>query len=120
VIAHRQNVPESAELIAQMAGTTPRWIATEQTATAMLGTGHTGRGSRRRGYEFHVHPSRIKALITGQAVVLTPGAGEPVIARVNHPADAHAERRDRLAPIRALAGRLPSLRNAIHRPRRNP
>ncbi|HEX3432725.1 MAG TPA: type IV secretion system DNA-binding domain-containing protein [Solirubrobacteraceae bacterium] len=121
VIAHRQNVPESAELIAQMAGTTPRWIATEQTATAMLGTGHTGRGSRRRGYEFHVHPSRIKSLVTGQAVVLTPGDGAPVIARINHPGDAHAEQQpNRLARVRSAARRLQRLRKTIHGPRSNP
>ena len=30
LIAHRQNVPESAEMIAQIANTKPVWIATQQ------------------------------------------------------------------------------------------
>jgi len=85
VIAHRQNVPESAELIAAMAGTTPRWITTQQTERLMVGSAHSGRGSRRRGYEFEIHPSRIKQLQTGEAVVITPGSGRPVVARVHHP-----------------------------------
>jgi len=90
VIAHRQNVPESAELIAQMAGTTPRWIATEQTEQRLLGAGHSGRGSRRRGYEFEIHPTRIKQLRTGEAVVITPGAGRPTVVRVQHPSNVRA------------------------------
>jgi conjugal transfer pilus assembly protein TraD len=92
VIAHRQNVPESAELIAQMAGTTPRWITTQQTSESLFGSSHSGRGSRRRGYEFDVHPSRVKQLRTGEAVVLTPGDGPPTVARIHPPDRAHQER----------------------------
>jgi conjugal transfer pilus assembly protein TraD len=88
VIAHRQNVPESAELIAQMAGTAPRWITTQQTEQRLLGSVHSGKGSRSRGYEFEVHPTRIKQLQTGQAVVITPGSGLPRIVRVRHPSQA--------------------------------
>ena len=62
VIAHRQNVPESAELIAEMAGTKPVWITTQQTDDGLLGTGPSGRGTRRRGYEFEIQPTRIKPL----------------------------------------------------------
>ena len=117
VIAHRQNVPESAELIAQMAGTTPRWIATEQTATALLGSGHSGRGSRRRGYEFLVHPSRIKTLVTGQAVVLTPGDGLPTVARIYAPDQAHRQGAGRIAPVEAAVQRLRSIHNQRRRKR---
>ncbi|HTA33716.1 MAG TPA: type IV secretion system DNA-binding domain-containing protein [Solirubrobacteraceae bacterium] len=88
VIAHRQNVPESAELIAAMAGTRPAWISTQQTDVGLIGTGPSGRGTRRRGYEFEVHPSHIKQLPTGQAIVITPGIGKPTTARINHPAEA--------------------------------
>jgi hypothetical protein len=91
LIAHRQNVPDSAELIAQMAGTTPRWITTHQTEDRLLGAAHSGRGSRRRAYDFEIHPSRIKQLRTGEAVVLTPGAGPPAIAYVHSPAAAHRD-----------------------------
>jgi len=88
VVAHRQNVPESAELIAAMAGTKPVWVTTQQTEDRLVGSGPSGRGSRRRGYEYEIHPSRIKQLATGQAVVITPGTGRPAIARMCHPSDA--------------------------------
>ena len=87
LIAHRQNVPESAELIAKMSGTQQVWIPTEQTEAGWLGTRHSGKGSRKRGEEFRVHPNRIKQLKTGQAVVLTPGAGNPRIASMLHPGE---------------------------------
>jgi conjugal transfer pilus assembly protein TraD len=86
VIAHRQNVPESAELIAAMAGTNPAWVTTDQTEEGLLGRGRSGRGTRRRGYEYTLHPSRVKQLPTGQAAVVAPGSGRaPVVAIVNHP-----------------------------------
>jgi hypothetical protein len=81
VIAHCQNVPESAELI--VAGTKAVWVSTQQTPAC---PGPSGRGSRRCGYEFEVHPSLIKRLPTGCAVVITPGSGQPpAIVRVNCP-----------------------------------
>jgi conjugal transfer pilus assembly protein TraD len=89
VVAHRQNVPESAELIAEMAGTRPVWITTQQTDDGLLGTGPSGRGTRRRGYEFEIHPSNIKRLRTGFAAVITPGSGQrPVMAQMCHPSEA--------------------------------
>lgn len=88
VIAHRQNVPESAELIAAMAGTRPAWVTTQQTEQGLVGTGPSGRGTRRRGHEFEIHPSHIKQLATGQAVVITPGTGKPTIALMHHPREA--------------------------------
>jgi conjugal transfer pilus assembly protein TraD len=88
VVAHRQNVPESAELIAEMAGTKPVWITTQQTDDGLLGAGPSGRGSRRRGYEFEIHPSNIKRLRTGFAAVITPGSGQrPAIAQMCHPSE---------------------------------
>jgi hypothetical protein len=39
LIARRQNVPESADLIAAIAGTRPAWVTTQQTDAALLGTG---------------------------------------------------------------------------------
>jgi hypothetical protein len=81
-------VPESAELIAAVAGTKPVWVTTEQTEQGLLGGGPTARGSRRRGYEYEIHPSNIKRLRTGFAAVITPGSGQrPVIARMCHPHD---------------------------------
>jgi conjugal transfer pilus assembly protein TraD len=103
VVAHRQNVPESAELIAEMAGMHATWTMTQQTEHGPLGAVHSGRGSRRRGYEFRVHPSRIKQLRTGQAVVLTPGSGEPATVAVHHPQLAHTPNRAAEAELRLRA-----------------
>jgi conjugal transfer pilus assembly protein TraD len=86
LIAHRQNVPESAELIAQVAGTKPVWVSTEQTEEGLLLSGPSGRGSRRRGHEFQIHPDRIKRLPIGWALLITPGTKQsPAVVWVNHP-----------------------------------
>ncbi len=88
VLAHRQNVPESADLLAQVAGTKPVWIATQQTDQGILTHGPSGRGSRRRGHEYEIHPSKIKRLATGQALLVTPGQTQPpTIVTVHHPND---------------------------------
>ena len=90
LIAHRQNVPESAELIAAMAGTRPAWITTEQTDASGIVRGASGRGSRRRGYEYALHPGQIKGLAVGEAAVLSPGISvAPAIARMRHPRPSH-------------------------------
>jgi conjugal transfer pilus assembly protein TraD len=117
LIAHRQNVPDSAELIAAMAGTTPRWVATQQTEEHLLGAARSGRGSRRRAHEFEVHPSRIKQLRTGQAVVLTPGDGHATVARINGPDRARPKQPSRIAQLRTTLQRP---RRTNHQPRRNP
>ncbi len=112
VIAHRQNVPESAELIAAVAGTRPVWVTTQQTEQGFFNTGPSDRGTRRRGYEFEIHPSRIKQLTTGQAAVITPGTSPPAIAWMHHPYHAHPA-----APRRRLRDRLPVARlRSVRRP----
>jgi conjugal transfer pilus assembly protein TraD len=86
VVAHRQNVPDSAELLAAMGGTIPAWVVTDQTTSTMFGPGLSGKGSQRRGYEFLLHPSEIKTLRTREAAVITPGSGHrPVVTRIHHP-----------------------------------
>jgi conjugal transfer pilus assembly protein TraD len=71
-IAHRQDVPASAQTIAQMAGTESSWEHTFQTSAASLLPRHdTGRGTRRQVERFVIHPNKIKTLPTGHAVVLT-------------------------------------------------
>jgi type IV secretory pathway TraG/TraD family ATPase VirD4 len=116
VIAHRQNVPASAQLIAAMAGSAPRWRTTQHTEEGPFGAARTGRGSRRRDYELLVHPSQIKALRTGEAVVLTPGDGPPTVARIHSPDRAHARPR-RFARVRV---QLQRLRETKPNPRRSP
>jgi conjugal transfer pilus assembly protein TraD len=118
VIAHRQNVPESAELIASIGGTRPVWVTTQQTEGRVLGSVQTGRGSRRRGYEFAVHPTQIKQLRIGQAVVLTPGSGRPLVAAMHHPTEAR-KREQHIHRLARLRARLAQLPRPTHRTRRN-
>jgi conjugal transfer pilus assembly protein TraD len=90
LIAHRQNVPESAELIAGIAGTKAVWVTTEQTDDALIGVNPSGRGTRRRGYEYAIHPGRFKSLATGEAVLITPGSSQPpALIQVRHPYNGH-------------------------------
>ncbi|MGI8430055.1 MAG: type IV secretory system conjugative DNA transfer family protein [Solirubrobacteraceae bacterium] len=71
-IVHRQDVPASAQTIAQMAGTETAWEQTYQVGRgALLGRYDTGRGTRRQVEQFVVHPNEIKALPTGRAVLIT-------------------------------------------------
>ncbi len=64
LLAHRQNVPESAELIARMIGTDTVWKYTQQTEhNVFLGTDRaTEKGTRREVEEFRIHPNIIKEL----------------------------------------------------------
>lgn len=80
-LAHRQNVPASAEIIAKLTGTRTVWQHTWQTDTgggllaALAGQSQAGRdtglGSKREVEEFRIHPNTIKELNTGQAVLIT-------------------------------------------------
>jgi conjugal transfer pilus assembly protein TraD len=70
-IAHRQDVPASAQTIAQIAGTVKVWEETHQIGGRLLGRYDTGRGTRRRVDQFVVDPNLIKRLPTGDAVVIT-------------------------------------------------
>jgi conjugal transfer pilus assembly protein TraD len=69
-IAHRQDVPESAEMIAKMAGTQWVWEETRH-VRGLLNPGSGPRASRRQVERFLVHPNEIKTLPVGHAVALT-------------------------------------------------
>ena len=69
-IAHRQDVPESAEMIAKMAGTQWVWEETRH-VRGLLAPGNGPRASRRQVERFLVHPNEIKTLPVGRAVALT-------------------------------------------------
>ena len=74
VIAHRQVVPDSATLIADVAGTQGAWETTMHS---------DGRGTRSRGREYVVHPDEIKGLPCGCALVIVPTGVRPVrIAKI--------------------------------------
>ncbi|MDQ6819958.1 MAG: DUF853 family protein [Actinomycetota bacterium] len=66
-IAHRQDVPSSAQTVAQMAGTVKVWEETQQLGGPLS---HV-RGTRRQVEQFVVHPNEIKSLRTGEAVLIT-------------------------------------------------
>jgi conjugal transfer pilus assembly protein TraD len=70
-IAHRQDVPASAETIAQMAGTIKTWEETRQIGGGLFARYDTGRGTRRQVEHFALHPNVIKELETGDAVLIT-------------------------------------------------
>jgi conjugal transfer pilus assembly protein TraD len=69
-IAHRQDVPDSARLVARLAGT--HWVPedTRQTGPGSL-RGLTPRGTRRMVERYLVHPNEITSLRTGEAVLIT-------------------------------------------------
>jgi conjugal transfer pilus assembly protein TraD len=81
VVAHRQSVPDSADLVARIAGTHQIWNSTEQLSHAMP----TGRSSRRRSREFAIHPELIRTLECGAAAVAVGSTGQCAIARIFHP-----------------------------------
>ena len=70
-IIHRQDVPASAQMVAQMVGTETVWENTYQIGRGPLGGYSTSRGTRRQVERFLVHPNEIKTLPTGEAVVIT-------------------------------------------------
>jgi len=84
LVSFRQNLPESAEMVAAIAGTRGAWITTCQTAGGM-GALHTGLGSRTRGREYAIHPDEIKSLDGGNAAVIVPRRRLAKIVRVLHP-----------------------------------
>ncbi len=71
-IAHRQDVPSSAQTIARMAGTETVWEQTRQMSShPLFGQYDTGRGTRRQADRFVINPDQISSLATGEAVVIT-------------------------------------------------
>jgi type IV secretory pathway TraG/TraD family ATPase VirD4 len=85
-ITHRQEVPESAHTIAQIAGTETIWEVTRQLGGYLLGGSGASRGTRRRVEQFIVHPNEIKGLRTGQAVVISKlTGGRPRTVRIEPP-----------------------------------
>jgi len=75
LIAHRQVVGESAELIAELAGTVGCWRTSQAS---------DGRWTRTRAAEPAISPERIRALPPGAAAVLDlAGARPPRLARIH-------------------------------------
>ncbi len=74
-IVLRQDVPDSAYTIAQIAGTEKHWEVTKQIGGSIF-TGYPGRGTRREVEKFVIHPNEIKSLRTGDAVLISKLRGE--------------------------------------------
>jgi hypothetical protein len=71
-IAHRQDLPESAKMIAEIGGTERVWEQTYHTdRRALLPDRDTGRGTRREVERYRIEPDTIKTLSPGEAVVIT-------------------------------------------------
>ena len=91
-IVHRLDVPSSAEMVAQLAGTETVWEHSHQVEHhPLFGDRETGRSVARQVERFLIHPNVIKSLPTGQAVVIT-----------NVP-----DTRVRVASVRAVATTVP-------------
>jgi conjugal transfer pilus assembly protein TraD len=97
----RQDVPESAQTAAQLAGTQKTWEETRQIGGTLF-RGGAGLGSRREAERFVVHPNEVKSLGTGDAVLISKLGGERVrrirVAPPGRPGPPHAPglpRRDR-------------------------
>ncbi len=69
-LIHRQEVPASAREAAQLAGSTQVWEETRRVGGTPLASGQY-RGTRRLVEQPLVHPDRIAALRTGEALLIT-------------------------------------------------
>ncbi len=71
-LAHRQDVPASAQTVAELGGTYKAWDRTYRTGGGLIGEamigGGSGPGSRRIVDRYIVEPNTIKTLRTGEAV----------------------------------------------------
>jgi hypothetical protein len=96
----RQEVPESAELVAQIAGTERVWEETRQIGGTVF-NGFPPGGTRREAEQFVIHPNDIKSLPTGDAVLISKLRGDRArTIRVTAPGQRPVSRRvdDRGSP----------------------
>jgi conjugal transfer pilus assembly protein TraD len=70
-IAHRQDVPSSAAMVAEMVGTEKVWEPTYRIGPGPLGSHDRSRGTRRQVEQFVVHPNEVKRLRTGEGIMIT-------------------------------------------------
>ena len=75
LISHRQSDPESAELLAKLAGTHADYTITRKVEGSLFPSA-SGEGSRIPTRSFHVHPDEFKTLRVGEAVVMAFGREE--------------------------------------------
>ncbi len=92
-IAHRQDVPESAQTVARLAGTKRVWERSYQLGQGRWGGSEVRGGTMREVERPAIDPERVRTLQTGEAVVIvkTPRASAR-IARILPPAREGPER----------------------------
>jgi conjugal transfer pilus assembly protein TraD len=92
-IAHRQDVPRSAETVAQLAGTVRDWERSYSVRAGRWGGERVEQGSLRQVERYLVEPDRVRSLRRGEAVVIvkTPSA-RAHITRVLPPRTGRDER----------------------------
>jgi conjugal transfer pilus assembly protein TraD len=122
----RQEVPESARTVAELAGTEHAWEETRQIGGGVLFPGLAGRGTLRPVERFAIDPNQVQTLATGEAVLISRlGARPPQVIRVA-PVQPGAPAKPQVSPGRgagvrpgsarakrtALPGRTPRSRTA--------
>ena len=92
LVIHRQAVPDSVELLAQVGGTQEAWEHSHVVADFAgfcVGWDETGARQRRLTDQFRVHPNVIKTLGRGEAIVISDRAQNRVsrvsVRRADHP-----------------------------------
>ena len=70
-IAHRQDVPESAQALARMAGTVKAWERTYQIEPGRFGASRQSRQTLRLVERFAVEPDAFSSLAPGDAVIIS-------------------------------------------------
>jgi hypothetical protein len=82
----RQDVPASAHMAAQIAGTERVWEETRQIGGGLLFPGPPPRGTRREVERFIIDPNQVKTLGTGEAVLISKLSGRrPEVIRITSP-----------------------------------
>ncbi len=87
-IAHRQDVPQSAETVARLAGTVRDWERSYAIRPGRWGGADLRHGTLRQVDRFVVEPDRVRTLQTGEAVVIvkTPSSRTHVTQVLRPPA----------------------------------
>ena len=93
-IAHRQEVPESAETVARLAGTVKEWERSYQVRSGRFGGADVSRGTLRLVDRLTVDPGQVSTFQAGEALVIvkTPRSSARVV-RVTPPRERNGPER---------------------------
>lgn len=103
-IAHRQDVPESAQTVARIAGTEKAWERTYRESPGMFGSRGAQGATVRAVDRLRVEPGQISELRPGEAVVVVKSPqASATLARIDRPGSVRSERR---SPTQRLIGHI--------------